>query len=100
MTGAIEISRAEKGGQPDGVRDGRNRIVARGCRGQQRPGEQVEGRKTVSTGRAVEAGGMEACLSRSSNTGTRVENRVQRAVQLSLRVADGRVSQYTEGEGD
>ena len=43
---------------------------------------------------------MEACLVRLSNTGTREDNRVQRALQLSLRVVDGRGSQYTEGEGD
>ena len=48
----------------------------------------------------MEAGGTEACLARQSNTGTREENRVQRAVQLSIGVADGRGSQYTEGEGD
>ena len=42
---------------------------------------------------------MEACLDRRSKTGTRRENRVQRAVLLSFRVVDGRGSQYMEGEG-
>ena len=72
--------------------------MAWGYRGQQGPGEQVEGGKTASAGRAVEADGMEACLDRRSKNGTRVENWIQRAVQLSLRVADRRGSQYTEGE--
>ena len=43
---------------------------------------------------------MDACLVRHSNTGMRKENRVQRAVQISLRVADGRGGQDKEGEGD
>ena len=43
--------------------------------------------------------GMDTFLARRSKTGMRVENRVQRAVRLSLRVADGRGSQETEGEG-
>ena len=42
---------------------------------------------------------MEACSARRFKTGTRVENWVQRAVQISLRVAYGRGSQYTEVEG-
>ena len=42
---------------------------------------------------------MEACLDRQPKNGTREDNRVQRAVQLSLGVADGRGGQYTEGEG-
>ena len=54
----------------------------------------------MSAGLAVEAGGMEDCLARQSKTGTREENRVQRAVQLSLGVADRRGIQYTECEGD
>ena len=33
---------------------------------------------------------MEACLDRRSKTGKREDNRAQRAVQLSIRVADGR----------
>ena len=37
-------------------------------------------------------------MARRSKTGMREENRVKRAVQLSLRVADGRRSQYTKGE--
>ena len=41
---------------------------------------------------------MDDCLSRRYKTGMRVENRVQIAVQLSLRVADGRGSKYTESE--
>ena len=47
--------------------------MARGCRGQQGSEEKVEGRNTVITGRAVEAGSMEACLDRQSKTGTREE---------------------------
>ena len=43
---------------------------------------------------------MDTCLARRSKTGTRVGNRVQRAVQLSQRVADGRGSRDTEGEGE
>ena len=43
---------------------------------------------------------MEACLVRQSKTEMRVEIGCKRAVQLSLRVADGRGGQYTEGEGD
>ena len=42
---------------------------------------------------------MEACLLRRYNTGTREDNRVRRAVQLSLGVADGRGGQYMEVEG-
>ena len=91
--------RAEKGGGPDGGRDGRNGLVAWVCRVRHVPGEKVEGGKQVSSGRAVEAVGMEACLSRQSTTGTREENRVNIAVQLGLRVEDGRGGHYTEGEG-
>ena len=43
--------------------------------------------------------GMDYCLARWSKTGMRVENRVQRAVQLSIRVAYGRGFRYMEGEG-
>ena len=43
--------------------------------------------------------GIDACLARRSKTIIRVENRVQRAVQLSLRVADGMGGRYTEDEG-
>ena len=100
MTGALSTSREAKGGRPDGGRFGSNGLVARGYRGRQGPEEQAEGGKTASAGRAVEAGGMEACLARKSKTGTREDNRVQRTVQLSVRVADGRKSQYTESEGD
>ena len=46
----------------------------------------------------MEAGGIEDCLARRSKTLTRVENWLQRAVQLSIGVAYGRGSQYTEGE--
>ena len=88
-----------KGGRPDGVRYGRNGLVAQGYRDQQGPGEQAEGSKTASVGRAVEAGRMEACLTRRSKTGTREYIRVRREVHLSVRVADGRGSHYTEGEG-
>ena len=42
---------------------------------------------------------MDACLARRPKTGMRVENRVQRAAKISLRVADGRGGQDTEGEG-
>ena len=52
-------SRAEKGGQPEGGRGGRNGLAARGCRGCHGPVDQFEGGKTVSSGRAVEAGGNE-----------------------------------------
>ena len=44
--------------------------------------------------------GMYACLARHSKTGARVENWVLRAVYPSIRVADGRRSRDTEGEGD
>ena len=104
----------------DRGRDGRNGLVTRGCRGRQglteanwgrqgpagadradrgRQGsrEQVKGGKPVSEGRAVDAGGMEACLDRRSKAGTRVKNWVRRAVQLSVRMAGGKGSQYTEG---
>ena len=74
--------------------------MAWGCRGRQGPGEQVEGYKTASERQAVESKEMEGCLDRRSKTGTRVENWVQRAVQISIRVADGRGGQYTEGERD
>ena len=73
--------------------------MARGCLGQQVPGDQVDGGNKVSAGRAVESGGMGACLAKQSKTGTREGNGVQRLVQLSLGVADGRRIQYTEGEG-
>ena len=43
--------------------------------------------------------GMVSFLSRRSKTGMRVESRVRRAVQISLRVADGRGVQDAEGEG-
>ena len=44
--------------------------------------------------------GMDAFLYRWSKTGLRVENWVRRAVQLSLRVADGRGGRDTVGEGN
>ena len=43
---------------------------------------------------------MEAYLDMQSNTGVREDTRVKRAVQLSIGVADGRGSQYKEGDGD
>ena len=43
---------------------------------------------------------MDACLVRRSKTGMRVENRVQRAVNIRQRVEDGRGIQDTEGEGE
>ena len=39
-------------------------------------------------------------LARQSKTGTRQDNRVQIAVNLSIGVADGSGNQYTEGVGD
>ena len=45
--------------------------MARGFRGRQGPGDQVEGGKTAIAGRAVEAVSKEAFLARRSNTGTR-----------------------------
>ena len=72
--------------------------MARVCRGRQGPGEQVEGGKTGSAGRVVEAGGMEAYLARQSKTEIREDNKVRRVVQISFGVADGRGGQYTEGE--
>ena len=68
--------------------------------GRQGPGEKVEGGKTASAVQEVKAGRMEDCLARQSKTGTREDNRVRRAVQLSIGVADGRGSQYKKGEGD
>ena len=65
-----------------------------------RPGEHVGGGKIEKAERAVETGEMKAYLARQSKNGTKVENRVQKAVHLSLRVEDGRGSQCTEGEGD
>ena len=43
---------------------------------------------------------MDACLARHSKTRMRVQNWVERVVQLSLRVADGREGRDMEGEGD
>ena len=43
---------------------------------------------------------MDACLARRSKTGMRVKNQVRRVVNISIRVADGRGSQYKEGDGD
>ena len=43
---------------------------------------------------------MGAYLDSQTKTGIRVENWVQRAVQISLRVVDGRGGRYKEGEGD
>ena len=51
------MSRAAKGGRPDRGRGGRNGLLAQDCRGQQGPGEQVEGGKPVSAVQVVEAGG-------------------------------------------
>ena len=48
----------------------------------------------------MEASGREDFLARQSMTGTSQKNRVQRAVNLSIGVADGSGSQYTEGVGD
>ena len=42
---------------------------------------------------------MDYCLARRSNTVMRVENRVQRAVQLGIRVTYGRGFRYMEGGG-
>ena len=64
--------------------------MEQGCRGRQGPGEQIEGGKISRAGRAVGAYGMEACLERQSKTRMREGNRVQRAVQISLGVADRR----------
>ena len=60
------MSRAAKGGQPEGGQDGRNGLVAQSCRGRQGHGEKVEGGKTANAGRAMEAGGMEEVLARRS----------------------------------
>ena len=49
FTGTLETSRAANGGIQDGGRGRRNRLVVRGCRGGQGPGEQVKGNKTAST---------------------------------------------------
>ena len=46
----LETLRAAKGGQPYRGRGGQNKIVARGCRGRQGPGEQVECGKTANVG--------------------------------------------------
>ena len=54
-------SRAARGGQLDGEQGVRNGLTERGYRGLQGPGEQVEGGKIASAGRAVEAGG-NGCL--------------------------------------
>ena len=43
--------------------------------------------------------GMDACLDRRSKTVMRVENRLIRAVQISLSVKDEREGWDTEGEG-
>ena len=80
FTGVLATPREAKGGQPDEIRYGRNGLVALGYRDQKGPGEKAEGGKTASAGWAVEAGRMEACLARQSNTGTREDNRVRRAV--------------------
>ena len=74
--------------------------MARGCRGQQGHREQVEGGKTTDAGREVETGEMKACLARQSKTRTREENRLQRTVQISIKVSDGRGNHYTKSEGD
>ena len=59
MIRSLATSREAKGGRPDRVRGDRNGPAVQGCRGRQGPGEQVEGGKTASAGRAVEAGGNE-----------------------------------------
>ena len=41
---------------------------------------------------------MDTCLDGLSKTGTRKENRVQRVVQISIRVAGGRGGPDTEGK--
>ena len=46
-----------KGGQKYRGRGYRNRLAEQGCRGQEGPGEQVEGGKIVCAGREVEARG-------------------------------------------
>ena len=56
-SGTPASSRVEKGGITEGVRGGRNRLVAQGCRGREGPEDQVDGGKTASARRAVEAGG-------------------------------------------
>ena len=68
LSGTISMSRAEKGGRTDRVRGNINKLAERGCRGQERPGEQVEAKNTARSGREVEAG-VSGCLSRwSGNT--------------------------------
>ena len=42
---------------------------------------------------------IDACLARQSKNGMRMENRVQRAVQLSQRVVDGRGGWDMDSEG-
>ena len=57
LTGALETPRAAKVGRPHGVRCRRNWLAVWVCKGQQGPGEYVEGGKTAGTVRVVEASG-------------------------------------------
>ena len=56
-SGTPAMSRTANGGRSDGVRGGRNRLAAEGCRGREGPGEKVVGGKTVSAIWSVESNG-------------------------------------------
>ena len=49
-SGTLATPREAKGGKTNGGRGGRNRLAARGFRGKEGPGKQVEGVKTASAG--------------------------------------------------
>ena len=84
---------------PDRGQGGRNGLAARDCRGQQGPGGQVEGGKTASAGRAVEAGRNGPLLVQVVQDQNEGGKSGVKSGELGLRVADGRGVQGTEGEG-
>ena len=57
-----DVEGGERGVNGRGVRR-QKRHAARGCRGQEEPGGQVEGNKTASVGWEMEAGRIEAFFS-------------------------------------
>ena len=89
-----------KGIRLDWVRGGRKEIAAWGYRGQQGTGEQVKGKKTESAGQAVQACRKGHLFGQAVQDRNDIVNQVQRMVQLNLRMADERGSQYTEDKGE
>ena len=93
------MSKSEKGGDRTGDEAAETGLWIRAAGADRNLGSRLwVTRQRLQDGRWRPAG-MDACLDRRSKTGMRVENKVRRAVQISLRVADGRGIRDMESEG-